>query len=173
MTALGVNKEKQMDTKKPYDERTDKEKIESNWKKTCGLYLRGEHSMAVIRAATTVELAANLVVREELENNQKLPKDFVDSLMKWTNGLVGKLKNLIIPITKGTEKEKFFTEIQKEIVDINNQRNGVAHRGEFKIKKTSSRIISEAHEIIEKLVQQYDKTFSLPMPDEESEDENP
>ncbi len=49
----------------------------------------------------------------------------------------------------------------------------MAHRGEFKIKKTSSRIISEAHEIIEKLVQQYDKGFSIPMPDEESEDENP
>ncbi len=90
--------------KKPYDERTDKEKIRSNWTKTCGLYLRGEHSMAVIRAATAVELAANLVVREELENNQKLPKEFVDSLMKWANGLVGKLNRLIIPITKGTKK---------------------------------------------------------------------
>ncbi|WP_198263021.1 hypothetical protein [sulfur-oxidizing endosymbiont of Gigantopelta aegis] len=129
--------------------------------------------MAVIRAATAVELAANLVVREELENNQKLPKEFVDSLMKWANGLVGKLNRLIIPITKGTKREKFFKEIQKQVVDINDQRNGVAHRGEFKIKKTSSRIISEAHEIIEKLVQQYDKSFSIPMPDEESEDENP
>ncbi len=159
--------------KKPYDERTDKEKIQSNWTKTCGLYLRGEHSMAVIRAATAVELAANLVVREELENNQKLPKEFVDSLMKWANGLVGKLNRLIIPITKGTKKEKFFKEIQKQVVDINDQRNGVAHRGEFKIKKTSTRIITEAHEIIEKLVQQYDKSFTIPMPDEESEDENP
>jgi hypothetical protein len=160
-------------TKKPYDERTDKEKIQSNWTKTCGLYLRGEHSMAVIRAATTVELATNLVVREELENNHKLPKDFVNNLMKWANGLVGKLNRLIIPITKDTEKEKFFKEIQKQVVDINDQRNGVAHRGEFKIKKTSNRIILEAHEIIEKLVQQYDKDFTIPIPDEESEDENP
>ena len=159
--------------KKPYDERTDKEKIQSNWTKTCGLYLRGEHSMAVIRAATAVELAANLVVREELENNQKLPKEFVNSLMKWANGLVGKLNRLIIPITKGTDKEKFFKDIQKQVVDINDQRNGVAHRGEFKIKKTSTRIIAEAHEIIEKLVQQYDKGFAIPMPDEDSEDENP
>ncbi len=154
-------------TRKPYDERTDKEKIQSNWTKTCGLYLRGEHSMAVIRAATAVELAINLVVREELENNQKLPKEFVDSLMTWANGLVGKLNHLIIPITKGTKRESFFNDIRKEVGDINNQRNGVAHRGEFKIKKTSIRILLEAHTVIQKVVRQYDNSFSISMPDED------
>ena len=159
--------------RKPYDERSDAEKIQSNWTKTCGLYLRGEHSMAVIRAATTVELAANLVVREELENGQKLPREFVDHLMKWANGLVGKLDKLIIPITEGTEKGNAFKALKKQVADINTQRNGVAHRGEFKIKKTSSRIIEEARNIILALVQQYDAGFSIPMPDEDSEDENP
>jgi len=159
--------------KKPYDERTDIEKIHSNWTKTCGLFLRGEHSMAVIRAATTVELAANLVVREELENGQKLPKEFVDHLMKWANGLVGKLDKLIIPITEGTEKGIVFKAVKSQVSDINKQRNGVAHRGEFKIKKTSSRIIEEARTIIQTLVNQYDPQFTISMPDEDSEDENP
>ncbi len=160
-------------SRKPYDERTDAEKIQSNWTKTCGLYLRGEHSMAVIRAATTVELAANLVVREELENGQKLPKEFVDHLMKWANGLVGKLDKLIIPITEGTDRGNTFKEVRKKVAYINTQRNGVAHRGEFKIKKTSSRIIEEARTIILTLVQQYDAEFLIPMPDEESKDDNP
>lgn len=158
---------------KPYDERTDVEKIQSNWTKTCGLFLRGEHSMAVIRAATTVELATNLVVREELENGQNLPKEFVDHLLKWANGLVGKLDKLIIPITDGTDKGRVFKKVKTQISDINKQRNGVAHRGEFKIKKTSSRIIEEARTIIETLVQQYDSQFSIQAPDEDSEDENP
>lgn len=152
--------------KKPYDKRTDAEKIQSNWAKTCGLYLRNEHSMAVIRAATTVELAINLVVREELENNQQLPKEFVNSLMKWANGLIGKLKNLIIPITKGTDKEEVFKLVQTQVADINTQRNNIAHRGEFKVKKTSSRVIEEARTIIHTLVQQYDASFTLPIPDE-------
>jgi hypothetical protein len=157
----------------PYNERTDKEKILSNWAKTCGLYLRGEHSMAVIRAATTVELAANLVVREELENGQNLPSDFVDHLMKWANGLVGKLDKLIIPITKETARGGVFKSVHKAVADINTQRNGVAHRGEYKIKKTSTRIIGEARQVIQTFVQQYDPAFSLKMPDEESGDENP
>lgn len=159
--------------KKPYDDRTHVEKIQSNWKKTCGLYLRGEHSMAVIRAATTVELAANLVIREELENGQKLPKDFVDHLMKWANGLVGKLDKLIIPITKDTKKGQVFKSVKKQISDINTQRNGIAHRGEFKIRKTSNRIIEEARNIIQTLVQQYDNNFTIPLPDEELEDKKP
>ena len=158
--------------KKPYDERTDAEKILANWSKTCGLFLRGEHSMAVIRAATTVELAANLVVREELENNQKLPRDFVEHLMKWANGLVGKLDRLILPITEGTNKGKIYKSVKTKVQDINKHRNGVAHRGEFKIKKTSSRIIAESRHVIQVFVQQYDATFTLSMPDENNEDEN-
>ena len=48
--------------KKPYSERTDLEKIESNWTKTRGLLKREEWSLAIVRAATAVEIAANLVV---------------------------------------------------------------------------------------------------------------
>lgn len=129
--------------------------------------------MAVIRAATTVELAANLVVREELENGQKLPREFVEHLLKWANGLLGKLDKLIIPITEGTDRGARFKALKKQVAEINTQRNGVAHRGEFKIKKTSSRILDDARNVILALVQQYDAKFFIPIPDNESEDENP
>lgn len=73
----------------------------------------------------------------------------------------------------GTERGKVFKSLRKQVSDINTQRNGVAHRGEFKIKKTSRRVIEEARSVIEVLVQEYDKSFTLSMPDEYLEDENP
>lgn len=158
---------------KSYDERLLVEKIQSNWTKTCGLYSRGEHSMAVIRAATTVELAANLVVLEEFEKKSNLPPEFVDHLMKWANGLHGKLTKLILPICKGTNKEQKFKSIQSKVSDINEQRNSIAHRGEFKTKKTSSRVIKEAQQVIQVMVKVYDSTFDVQLPDEETDNENP
>jgi hypothetical protein len=53
-------------TSKKYEDRTDIEKIQSNWKKLSGLYSRREWSGSVVRAATAAEIASNLVVREEL-----------------------------------------------------------------------------------------------------------
>ncbi len=152
-----------------YNERTAAEKIQSNWNKTCGLYRRGEYSMSVIRAATTVELAANLVIREEFEKNRNLPVDFVNHLMKWANGLIGKLKNLIIPICNNTEKERCFKSINEKVRDINDQRNGIVHRGEFKRKRTSKRVINEAREVIQIMVRLYDSEFSLSLPNEDSD----
>lgn len=38
-----------------YSKRDDIEKIKSNWRKTKGLYKRGEYSAVVMRAVTTVE----------------------------------------------------------------------------------------------------------------------
>ena len=90
----------------------------------------------------------------------------------WANGLDGKAKKLIIPITKGTSRGDIFKALTSRISDIHKQRNGVAHRGEFKIKKTSIRVIKETREVIQALVQQYDQSFSLSLPDEDAEDED-
>ncbi|QTE87855.1 hypothetical protein [Shewanella algae] len=90
---------------KPYDERTLEEKIDSNWNKTIGLMKRGEFSTVVIRAATTVELAANLLVKHEFQHNRQLPEHFVDNLMMWANGLMGKVDRLLLPIYKDTLAE--------------------------------------------------------------------
>src|ERR1039458_3727621 len=43
-------------------ERTDPEKVFANWNKTLGLLERNEYSVAIVRAAVTVELAANIVI---------------------------------------------------------------------------------------------------------------
>jgi hypothetical protein len=98
--------------KKPYSDRTLEEKIISNWNKTLGLFKRGEYSTVVIRAATSVELASNLLIKAEFYQNRELPEEFVDSLMMWANGLMGKVDRLLIPIFKGTPKEKKLKEIK-------------------------------------------------------------
>jgi len=134
--------------KKPYSDRTLEEKIATNWTKTRGLFKRGEYSTVVIRAATSIELASNLLIKAEFQQNRRLPEKFVDSLMMWANGLMGKLDRLLLPIFKGTAKENKIKEIKKRSKDINDERNNVVHRGQFKAKKTATRVMTEAEYII-------------------------
>lgn len=133
---------------KPYSDRTLEEKISSNWTKTLGLYKRGEYSTVVIRAATSIELASNLLIKAEFQQNRGLPEEFVESLMMWANGLTGKVDKLLLPIFKGTTKENKLKEIKVRSKDINDERNNVVHRGQFKAKKTADKIMSEAEFII-------------------------
>jgi hypothetical protein len=49
-------------SKKPYDERSDLEKLRSQWTKLSGLHLRDEPSAAIVRCATAAEIAANLLL---------------------------------------------------------------------------------------------------------------
>ncbi len=147
--------------KKSYSERTDAEKIRSNWNKTIGLFEGGEYSVSIIRAATTVELATNLVIRAELVRKRKLPSDFVDHLMVWANGLIGKLNKIIFPILKGIPRHKTFKKLEKEIQQVNTERNGVVHRGEFKTREIARATIEPAHRVILGLVRPYEKKFKI------------
>jgi hypothetical protein len=149
--------------KKPYDERSDLEKIQSNWNKVNGLFNSEQWSSAVTRAATAAEIAANLAVREELVKKRGLDKDFVDHLLIWANGLQGKFTKLIVPISKGAAYHDSLKKLQSNINEINRERNAVVHRGEFKKKSTTHRIIEESQTVIETLVGIYHKNFELPV----------
>lgn len=95
-----------MVTRKPYEERTDLEKIQSQWNKLSGLHSREEWSAAIVRAATAAELAANFAIRKEFESRSKFDSKFVDSLLRWANGLAGKIDRLLIPLSVGEEQQK-------------------------------------------------------------------
>ena len=153
--------EKTKKQKKPYSERNDLEKIKSNWNKTRGLYNRKEWSGAIVRAATAVEIAANLVVREELEVKLNLDKQFVDSLLKWSNGIKGKFEHLILPLLKSSENFHIFNESYSNIKEINDKRNSIVHSGQFNRKSTAKKIINLSKKVIESLVQQYTSDFEL------------
>lgn len=147
--------------KKSYAERSDLEKIKSNWGKTIGLFSRKEYSLSIVRAAVTAELSLNFTIRKELHIKRNLPLDFVDNLLKWANGIQGKIDKLLLPILKGSKFHDDARAISVEIKKINEQRNYIAHRGEFRTKETAERYISIARETLECLITEYEPTFEL------------
>lgn len=148
-------------TRKPYSERTDIERLRSNWKKLSGLMQRNEWSAAITRAATAAEIAANIVVRHELQEQRQLEASFVDHLLKRANGLSGKLNKLLHPLHTTKAKQKVFKSLQKKAKKINDQRNLVVHSGHFMNQEEAKEVVSLAKEFIEQLVGPYHKGFKL------------
>ena len=146
---------------KIYSERTDIEKIQSNWKKISGLYSRREWSSAVVRAATSAEIATNLVIREELENGKNIDKEFVSHLMIWANGIQGKYQRLIIPAVKNKEYEEKFKSLSTMIGEVNRERNKIVHGGSFTDSEPAHEIIEKSKNIILEFVCQYNPDFQL------------
>jgi hypothetical protein len=147
--------------KKDYSERTELEKIKTNWNKVKGLYEREEWSTAILRASTAVELSANFVIRKELEEKQNIDEDFVSHLLLWANGIRGKFDKLLIPIFKNSDFKKELKKLNKKVQDINKERNTIAHSGQFKKKPTAQKIVKESKLVIETLIREYEQDFEL------------
>lgn len=151
-----------MKRKLPYSERRDADKIRANWTKTGTLLRKEEYSVAIIRAATTVELAVNLVVRQELIAKRALPENFVAKLMKWANGMSGKLDKILKPLWEETPNgKKTFKQVYGPISRVNSKRNSVVHTGEFKSRTTAIEVLNDAHGVILALVTAYEPKFVL------------
>jgi len=151
-----------MSARKPYEERTDLEKIQSQWHKLAGLHTREEWSAAIVRAGTAAELAANFAIRREFEAQSKFDSTFVDSLLRWANGLSGKLNRLLLPLSAADRgKHKKMKALIATADEINTKRNAVAHQGEFCNEEEAQAIIDHAEEFITALVQIYEPDFVL------------
>jgi len=148
--------------KKPYEERSDLEKVHSQWHKLSGLHTREEWSAAIVRAATAAEIAANFAIRSEFSARSQFDAGFVNSLLRWANGLGGKLDKLLVPLAS-SEKAKLKTmkALCVTAQEINSKRNAVAHQGEFCNKEEATQIIAHTKEFITGLVQLYEPTFEL------------
>lgn len=140
---------------------SDLERIKTSWRKTLSLFEKKEWSSAVIRAAITIEIAANLVIREELEVKRKLDADFVESLLVWANGIHGKFTRIILPLLKNTEGFAEFKKIQEQVFYIDEERNSIVHGGITKQRRTAERVLASCREIIETLVCEYYGHFEL------------
>jgi hypothetical protein len=147
--------------KKPYEERTDLEKVQSQWHKLTGLHGREEWSAAVVRAATAAELAANFAIRKEFKKQSKLSSSFVDSTLYWANGLKGKMQNLLLPITKGRGRFEDLKKLNRLAKHINDFRNGIAHQGTFCDEDEAKEIVDKARVFIEGIVKHYEPDFVL------------
>lgn len=148
--------------KKPYEERSDLEKVQSQWHKLSGLHTREEWSAAIVRAATAAELAANFAIRTEFNVRSELDAEFVDSLLRWANGLAGKLDKLLVPLSKNDQKKlKVMKALSRTASAINSKRNAIAHQGQFCDEKKATEIIAKTKDFITKLVQLYEPGFKL------------
>jgi len=150
-----------MTSSKPYEQRTDIERIQSQWNKLTGLHSRNESSAAIVRAATAAELATTFAIRKEFESKSQFDKAFVDSLLVWANGIAGKMDRLLIPATKGTKHHKMITKLKATSGKINKKRNAVAHQGEFCSLDEAREIIDLSREFINNLITIYDPNFIL------------
>jgi hypothetical protein len=150
--------------KKRYSKRSDADKLRTNWQKTLGLLERSEFSMAIIRAATCAEIAANIVVRAELIQRRQLEAAFVETLLRWANGLQGKFSRLILPILADTPRSAKFRKLQRSIQVLNNARNEIAHTGSFAKSATARKLIFVAHALCTALTRPYEVDLHLPKP---------
>lgn len=150
-----------MTTRKPYADRSDLEKIQSQWKKLTGLHQRNESSAAIVRAATAAELAANFAIRKEFEEKSQLSDEFVDHQLRWANGIAGKIDKLLIPLTKGEKHHTSVKKLKNVSEKINAKRNAVAHQGEFCNQSEAEEVIANSKDFIETLVKIYEPDFVL------------
>jgi hypothetical protein len=146
---------------KAYDDHTDLEKIQRQWKKLSGLRSRREWSAAVVRAATAAEIAANLAVRSEFAKRSQFDPAFVDDLLKWANGLSGKLEKLLTPLHRGGDHERMISTLRTTAKPINDKRNAIVHRGEFCSEAVAKEVVAHAKLFVETLVGLYEPGFEL------------
>jgi hypothetical protein len=145
---------------KEYEDRTDAEKTHSQWHKLTGLHGREEWSAAVVRAATSAEIAANLAIRAEFKNKSRFSKKYIDSLLRFANGLDNKMRRLLLPAITGLRTAQ-FSGLQKLAEDISGARNRIVHQGEFMDDDDSQIVIEKARVFIQQLVSIYEDDFVL------------
>ena len=137
---------------KPYDERTDHEKLHSSWKKARAQFNREDWSAAITRVATSAEIATNIYVRRYFVDECELPLALVDRLLKDANGILGKYLRLVQPIAlqRGTWTE--IKKIQKpHIGPLNEYRNDVVHSGRFMNRGETLEVFSHGLAIVKAL----------------------
>jgi hypothetical protein len=147
--------------KAAYEDRTDLEKIQSQWHKLTRLHTKEEWSAAIVRTATAAELAANFAIRQEFEKRSKFNSVFVDSLLVWANGLAGKMDRLLIPLHAEGKHAKTVKALKASALAISSKRNAIAHQGKFSNEKNAKATIEQTREFIESLVRLYRPKFSL------------
>ena len=148
--------------KAAYEDRNDLEKIQSQWHKLTGLHTREEWSAAIVRTATAAELAANFAIREEFrERGGNFDVEFVDSLLRWANGLAGKIDHLLLPLNAQKKRLAKIKKLKAASCEINIKRNAIAHQGKFSNEDEAIAAIEQTRHFIQTLVQLYVPHFVL------------
>jgi hypothetical protein len=146
----------------PYDDRTDLQKLRSQWNKINGILEREkEWSAAIVRAATSAEIAANIAIRKRFAAESQFSSAFVDTLLRWANGLDGKFNRLIIPAERDATRKKALRALKAKVETLNDKRNSIVHRGAFSQEKDARELVALAREIVITLVTEWEPDFQL------------
>lgn len=155
------NQNKKRD-KKPYNKRTDIERIASQWRRIGKLHDLDEYSSAIIRCAIAAEIAANHAIRTEFRL-RGFSENATDEFLRWANGLDGKMTRLLKHTRFSDETDKVIYERLRTLsTSIATVRNKIAHSGTFSTSREARKAVSECKKFIETLVSLYDNSFSLP-----------
>lgn len=145
----------------PYNDRSDIDKIQSQWNKIGGLLSRRDWSAAIVRAATAAEIAANIAVRKNFEARGTFSADFVNGLLKRANGIKGKFSGLIVPAEDDPARRAVLVTLEGLADSINNWRNAIVHQGAFSDEPEAQEVIGWARQIINGLVLPHHPGFVL------------
>jgi len=149
-------------SKRPYNERSDLDKLQSQWNKLCGLHLDDEPSAAIVRCATAAEIAANYAIRHEWAKRTNFDAAIVDQFLLWANGLRGKIDRLFVPIYFAhPKKDKTAKMLITSAEKINKVRNEVVHQGRFSNPKEAKEIIAEAKKFIDIIIGISEPAFDI------------
>jgi hypothetical protein len=148
----------------PYAERSDDDKVRSQWRKLSGLLSREDWSAAIVRAATAAELSVSLAIRREFASRSNLSGQSVDALLKEANGLWGKVNNLLMPLLIDRPNLLPVRALCKSAGDINRFRNSIVHGGHFSNKEPASEAIEICRIFVNGMVQLYEPDFELKPP---------
>ena len=150
-----------MQKKTPYADLDDIVKISKQWRKMSGLNRREEWSAAIVRAATAAEIAANYAIRQEFRSRSHFDEMFVDTILRWANGIDGKLTRLLIPLHAGGRHAKTIARLRGITESLNRARNQIVHAGHFMNSGEAGPLISAARDLIHTLIRIYDPGFTL------------
>lgn len=145
----------------PYNDRSDIDKIQSQWNKIGGLLSRRDWSAAIVRAATAAEIAANIAVRKKFEAESRFSADFVNGLLKRANGIKGKFSGLIVPAESDAARKVALVTLEGLADSINQRRNAIVHQGAFSEEPEAREVIDWARQIINGLVLPHHPDFVL------------
>jgi hypothetical protein len=150
-----------MPQQRPYQDRSDLEKLQAEWTKLSGLRGRDEASAAVVRAATAAEIAANFAIRREFAARSTFSPQFVDGLLRWANGLSGKIDRLLMPLSENDDRRAILQALREHCNYVNAKRNAVVHQGEFCNDGEVDEVVRRSREFIETVVRLYEPDFRL------------
>lgn len=146
----------------PYDKLADDEKVLKNWNKALGLYSRGEWSVAILRCGTCLELAVNFAIRQELVEDRKLPLPFVNKLLLNAKGIHNKYQNVYLPIMDEYQEVDSLKKLWSQTISkVNEERNAVAHKGEFRSKAKATEVMRNTYTALTELMDLHNSKSSV------------